>query len=281
MTGSIFLLYRFFGFEPGLGYKFAKSSIMQVDKLEALQNSIKSAASTYKKWLDVFKQNNPDQEKFYYHGTMTLWGDHVRFALKAFFVDHNISATKQQFYTCGKLDEYAIVRHYANTLDSRIDHLTCVLLSDSPTLIQSYACLKHSQYEQSIQRGLAAPLYIMYCILKDDWAEYERIMPVMKSKAVPKFKMELDEAYFQALAAKDKSRMEELLAAIVSPKEHNRRSKHYILINQFISYHGLCYAKLAWLKGIPVEVNSPLIPKELLPLEPLPAYKNEYHFLLT
>jgi hypothetical protein len=253
---------------------------MQVDKLEALQNSIDSAANTYRKWLDVFKQNNPDQEKFYYHGSITLWSFHQSFALKAFFVDQNISEAKQQFYTCGKLDEYAITRHDAKTLDSGIGHMTYALLSDSPSLIKGYAYLQHSQYEQSIQRGYSTSLYIMQCILKDDWAEYERIMPVMKSKTVPKFKMELDEAFYRALAEKNKPRMEELLAEIVSPKEHKRRSKHYILINQFISCHGLCYAKLAWLKGIPVEVNSPLIPKELLPVQALPFYIEEYDFLL-
>jgi hypothetical protein len=254
---------------------------MQVDKLEALQNTINGADDTYKKWLAVFKQNNPNQESMYYHGTMTLWGFHERFALKAFFADHNISEAKQQFYTCGRLDEYAIVRHDAKTLDSGIGHLTYVLLSDNPSLIRSFASLKHSLYEQSIQRGEAAPLYIMQCILKDDWAEYERVMPVVKSKTVPKFKMELDEAFYRALAEKNKPRMEELLTAIVSPKEHSHRSKHYPLINQFISYNGLCYAKLAWLKGVPVEINSPLVPKELLPVEPLPSYKDEYDFLLT
>jgi hypothetical protein len=74
--------------------------------------------------------------------------------------------------------------------------------------------------------------------------------------------------------------MEELIAAIVSPKEHRRRSKHDMLINQFISYYGLCYAKLAWLKGIPVEVNSPLVPKELLPVKPLGSYRDEFEFFL-
>lgn len=253
---------------------------MPVDKSEALRNSVISGEATYQKWLDVFKQNNPGEESIYYHGSITLWNFHQLFGLKAFFIDHNMAAAKQQFYTCGKLDEYAIARHDAKIPDSGIGHMTYALLSDSPSLIKSYASLRHSQQEQSIQNGYSTSLYLMQCILKDDWAAYERIMPVMKSKVVPKFKMELDEAFFEALAANNKPRMEELLAAIVSPKEHKRRSKHYLLVNQFISYHGLCYAKLAWLKGIPVAVNSPLIPKELLPVEPLAAYKKEYRFLL-
>ena len=39
------------------------------------------------------------------------------------------------------------------------------------------------------------------------------------------------------------------------------------------------YTKLAWRKGIEVEVNSPLISKELLPIQPLDKYEIPYDFL--
>ena len=60
---------------------------------------------------------------------------------------------------------------------------------------------------------------------------------------------------------------------------HNIRNKHNILLNEFISHPALGYAKLAWLKGIEVEIDNPLVPKELLPFKPLENYLNEYAFL--
>ncbi len=94
------------------------------------------------------------------------------------------------------------------------------MLSDNPSLIQSYASIKHSQYKQSIERGVAAPLSIIQSILKDDWSEFERVMPFMKKMTVPRQNMELDEAFYLAIAEKNKTRMEQILAEFVKTKEH-------------------------------------------------------------
>ncbi|MFC4263902.1 Imm49 family immunity protein [Ferruginibacter yonginensis] len=48
---------------------------------------------------------------------------------------------------------------------------------------------------------------------------------------------------------------------------------------QYVSFPALGYAKLAWLKGIEVEVKSHLVPKELLPIQPLEKYEIPYDFL--
>lgn len=37
-------------------------------------------------------------------------------------------------------------------------------------------------------------------------------------------------------------------------------------------------AKLAWRQGVKVEVNSQLIPKEILPIKPLDNYEIPYNF---
>ena len=41
----------------------------------------------------------------------------------------------------------------------------------------------------------------------------------------------------------------------------------------------LGYAKLAWLSGIEVDIDSPLVPKELLPLQSNEKYDDSYDFL--
>ena len=45
------------------------------------------------------------------------------------------------------------------------------------------------------------------------------------------------------------------------------------------SIHATGLAKLAWIKGIEVEINHPLLPKELLPINPNKEYFIEYDFL--
>ncbi len=65
---------------------------------------------------------------------------------------------------------------------------------------------------------------------------------------------------------------------MVSKKIHKARNTD-TLLNKYISMPALGYAKLAWYLGVEVEVNSPLIPKDLLPIKPLDNYEIPYDFL--
>ena len=51
------------------------------------------------------------------------------------------------------------------------------------------------------------------------------------------------------------------------------------IAQEYISIPALGYAKLAWLKGMEIEIDHPLIPKELLPYRPLENYVDSYGFL--
>jgi hypothetical protein len=60
---------------------------------------------------------------------------------------------------------------------------------------------------------------------------------------------------------------------------HTKRND-YKLFAEYLSFPALGYAKLAWQKGLPVEVNSPLVPKEFLPVLPRESYEDtSYDFL--
>jgi len=76
----------------------------------------------------------------------------------------------------------------------------------------------------------------------------------------------------------DKGKMEEVLEKLTSPVIHKKRNDNNIL-NQYISLPALGYAKLAWRKGVEVEVRNKLVPKELLPIKPLKNYEIPYEFL--
>src|SRR5947209_20403716 len=134
---------------------------------------------------------------------MALWGHFERHALKQYFLEKDIQAAKRCFYQCGYLDKLLIRKYDERILDYGINHISYALLSDSVELIQDYAELRHSSFERSVQAGTATSVYILQCLIKDDWSEFERAMAIMKTKTVPKFKMSLDAVFYQALAERN------------------------------------------------------------------------------
>lgn len=250
------------------------------DKIEKLLRVVEANSDQQHKWKIVF--NNcvgPESDSLFRNGAFVLWGVHERMALKFAFIDCDISKAKQQFYSCAKLDEFLIRKYDEKILDYGINHLTYALLSDSNDLIHRYSGLAHSKYQTMVERGISTPLYILQCLIKDDWAEFEKAMIIMKSKTALRYEMELDTLFFEALAEKNKSKMESILTEFVSPKLHKSRNRYHELLKEFISHPALGYAKLAWIKGIEVEINSELVPRDLLPIKPLDNYINEYDFL--
>ena len=117
-------------------------------------------------------------------------------------------------------------------------------------------------------------MYALQCLIKDDWVEFERVMVIVKTKSISKLDMELDALFYEALAERNKTRVEQILAEFLTPKIHKKRNRHHDLINEFISHPALGYAKLAWMKGLEIQLESPLLPMELLPVKPLPTYED-------
>jgi hypothetical protein len=230
--------------------------------------------------------NIPNLLKSWAHGktnekyiSISSWYDYEKFALKSYFIDGDIAGARQHFYTCGCMDVYYVAYHDGSILEHGINHFSYALLSDSPALINRYARLAHSNFEKAIKSGVTAT-YIMQCLIKEDWEGYQRGMEIMKAKTLKRHAtFRLDMQVFEAIAEKNTAKAESALAEFVTPKVHKQRNKLHTLVNEFISHPALGYAKLAWLKGLQVKVDSPLVPAALLPVQPLAEYKNEYAFL--
>jgi hypothetical protein len=253
---------------------------MDKSRDEKLLTVIDSSSVLWDKWSEALKTaNKTDKDSIIKTGAGVFWNKHERLALKSIFIDKDLRAAKQNLYTCGRLDEFVIRRYDANIFEYGINHFSYAMLSDSPELIHAYSNLTYLGYEKMIQRGTATPLYILQCLVKEDWTEFERAMVYMKKKTVPRFKMELDMIFYEALANKDTGRVQSVLSELVSPKVHKVRNKFLELVNEFVSHPAIGYAKLAWMKGIQIEIDSRFIPKELLPIEPLNQYQTEYQFL--
>jgi hypothetical protein len=242
---------------------------MEKDKIQWLSTVYDNRIMMHKKYIAEFK---PD---FHYErGAYGLLFDNENFALYKWFVEKDLKAVKQHYFNIGRVIAFLVKKTDSEILNYGLAHITSCLLSDQLSLGKACADLKHNNflgrsYMESVNRGDSTGTYVFQCLLKEDWAEYERVMPIYKNKFLKKNKlMEIDYAFYEALIARDKVGMESALQILVSPKMHKRRNI-MPLVNDFVSHPAVGYAKLAWLKGIEVEVDSPLVPKEWLPVQPL------------
>jgi hypothetical protein len=72
--------------------------------------------------------------------------------------------------------------------------------------------------------------------------------------------LEIDYNYFYALLARDKTKTEEAINALLALRVHKQRNDSPVL-GEIVSFPALGYAKLAWRYGIEVEIDSHLVPK--------------------
>jgi hypothetical protein len=90
--------------------------------------------------------------------------------------------------------------------------------------------------------------------------------------------MKYDFDFLKAIYEKNEKGISDALNGLTDKAVHKKRNDNGV-INQYLSFPAAGYAKLAWLKGMEVEIKSPLIPRELLIVEPLKEYKDNYRFV--
>lgn len=218
-----------------------------------------------------------------------LWNKH-----ETFFVFENANKkleAKNHLIINGLLDEFKVLNFNARLFDHGLRHICYAILSDNEELIQRYSKLRYYQGENapfSMDEMVALGESPIWCntiqfFMANDHNGIEKNLNIIEIKSLKKLpKKELglldDYEFYKALYNGDKSKMEEVLEKLTSHKIHKQRNEDNVL-NKFISLPALGYAKLAWRKGIEVEVKSELVPKELLSIRPLENYKIPYDFL--
>ncbi|SDB91375.1 Immunity protein 49 [Williamwhitmania taraxaci] len=196
------------------------------------------------------------------------------------------------------LDAYCVINYQDRLFDYDIHSIGYAMLSDNlPFIKDVFAKLTYSGFyyedktyqkipvtmEDNVLQGEGAIFtHTMQQFLLGNNALVERNLEIMErvyfSKSHENSTMQYDVNYFRALYLNDVSKCERILNDMVSPKIHQKRNDD-ALLKKYISMPALGYAKLAWLKGVEVEVKSKLIPKELLPISPLEKYEIPYDFL--
>lgn len=223
-------------------------------------------------YLDKFQKTN------HLGFVRNLLTQHEYLALKSLFIECDTVAAKQHFYTCGKLDEYLINNHDTILLPSR---LSLALLSDDEKLANRYSRLRNSLYEQT-KNEEGVVFHAMQNIIKNDHiALNDNIKTIERlSKAKKNWEKKYYNfciLFFNGILEKDIDSITKALEELVEPKFHKKRVLSHTI--DLVAKPDAGFSKLAWIRGFEIEIDSYLIPKELMPIKPNGKYKIEYDFL--
>ena len=251
----------------------------------SLEETISRKEELNKKWFRI-TIDNPNELKNTGLGFRFLEIDYAIKAIK----DHKFLRAKQHFFNASLLDEIAVSKFNNNQFSYGLALTAYPLLSDNNELIKRYAKLRYQPWgkmkgmEENIKLGKSD----IWCntvqlFMDNDFSGVKENLDIIEALTIPKLpknqqELKIDYEFYKALLTKNKTKCEEVLEKLVSPKIHKKRNINEIHA-QYISLPALGYAKLAWRKGIEVDVNSPLVPKDLLPIQPLDYYEIPYDFL--
>lgn len=261
----------------------------------SFEERLKNKYSTEKKVLELLS----NVEYTHNNGIIRLQDINYNFAIKSFFIDNDLNKAKLYFNNCGLLDCFSVEKYNDRFLDYNWERPIIALLSDNEDLIERYSKLRYRSFYRKDDEETFTPLTMEEMVedgegavwantiqffMANDMVGVEKNLNIIETKTkknrpknIWEF-MQYDYEFYKALYYGDKAKMEEILDIFVSPKHHKERNDDPIF-RKYISMPALGYAKLAWRKGIEVEVKSKLVPKELLPIQPLENYEIPYDFL--
>lgn len=194
--------------------------------------------------------------------------------LKFFFLNNDLRGLKQNFYVACKLLMAAEQEiEPCGDAFSGYEAFLYGLLSDSPEI---YDWLTHAEIKNKDQ--VKTPHYLFHqfqlVMRRDDEALRETIALVaQKGRKHDKALSQAGQDFFSLLLKQDKEGLQALIENQAKIKSVNE------LEGQFLAGFAVVHAKLCWYRGIEVQIQNPLVPMALMPIEPLEAYDVEYDFL--
>jgi hypothetical protein len=205
-------------------------------------------------------------------------------ALMAWFAGRDLNQCKQWAYVAGKL---RCIIYQKDPLNGRFSpgapfqDMLMPLISDHPQLIAWFGTfdginVKHADKTSTWE----FVTYQAKLALRGEWdvlAERSERWLANVPERMKRFAP--DNRFHLALARGDMAGMEHALAEMVTPKEIKWRNEHEGYTGWFIVRQAVIYAKIAWRHGFQVQVDTPWIPSEWLPIKPLWDYVEPYCFM--
>jgi hypothetical protein len=207
-------------------------------------------------------------------------------AMVSWFRDNDLIGFKQWCYIAAKLNRMVIQFDPIGWFPA-YEHLYA-LLSDSEQIISWYSQNRVSYDRQGSTKDRDNPRkpdfhgYQLILALNHEWDKLrERCELILQTDLKKDKKYLIDHRFYLALATGDKSEMENVLTELTSPPIAKIRNFEFAFTftEHFIATHAVIYSKLAWRNGYQLNIDLPWIPKEWLPVEPLPEYHEPWAFM--
>jgi len=206
----------------------------------------------------------------------------------AYFRDNDMAGMKQWAYVSAKA---RIMWEHETLSDYLTEDLLSPLISDNEEVIDWYRQFG-LPYElpKSVTGGDKDDpknwmfyRYQSWLALNARWDELgercERILAMQEQIKKDRSYL-IDHRFYLALAKGDKAGMTAVLLEKVTPKERKTRQLQQSGITwDLIDSYATLFAKLAWRAGYELELDTPWIPQDWLPVKPLAKYEEPWPFM--
>ena len=216
--------------------------------------------------------------------------------LYALASENDINCLKQWFYVSSllRIESARYFGSFSYTM-STPDEFIFPILSDNTEVIEKFAHLDTvhllwGEYEPSYQKAKFNPskddpryrTHALQAVLRHDWQDYQKIKEVANQK-INKLRevVQFEFGIYDAIYEKDKDKIIEIVQTLLKPKVHKAYNKDFgeEFNGEIWSHHPVMFTKLAWMNGLEIEIDNPLVPMELMPIKPLEHYDYHYDFL--
>lgn len=189
-------------------------------------------------------------------------------AIHSIYVLNDYAKAREYFYKAALCGEY-MVKNYDELMDTSIYKICCAVLSDNTDIINRYGTLKNKVSNKNFIGYIFNT--VIRSIITDSpeelKAQIEKLKITVTKKGNKGFTGMINVC--EGILNNNKILVEQGLKELV--KTHGRRGE-FGYAKTYFSFETTALAKLAWRKGIEVEVDSPLVPKEMLPVKELDNY---------
>ncbi|GAA4928916.1 Imm49 family immunity protein [Mucilaginibacter defluvii] len=241
-----------------------------MEKFEQLINGYNTYLESDEEIIPKIKE--PDGVYFY---VPPLEYSNVIYAMYEIYVRKNFAISKQLFYRAALIPQFMSEKFDRRVLDSGMYQISYALLSDNRDIIKSYSILKNKiNHETGI--GYQVPNAVQNILLEDrdklDW-NIHCIGRLIKHPKLMHLEGYLDA--FVGFKNHDQALIEQGLKKLIAKP---KKLDDHPLIPRFFSRDAAGLNKLAWMRGMEIDLKSSLVPVELMPVQPLEKYEG-YDFL--
>ncbi|MET3980205.1 hypothetical protein ABIB62_002454 [Mucilaginibacter sp. UYP25] len=221
----------------------------------------------------VFEKIKDQANRYYF--IPSLEGTNQINALYHIYIEQDYNKAKSSFYKAACIAEYMSTTYDWRVMDNGMFQICYAMFSDNKTLIDRYSKLKNK-----INNDTTMPYQYSNCIqniLAEDWDKLDwNIHCMNRFVKMKKFELyagiiDILNGFKQKNEALIRKGLEDFTA---TAKKRNKDD----IISKFFSIDTAGFCKLAWIKGHEIDLKSPLVPQELMPINPLEHYP-EYDFL--